>query len=369
MTRPRLRVALPWLEDAARDAHARQALPGLPGLAWLMARGEASALAQSTWRHWLLETGGQAADSLLRRWPAGPCLAAMAGLGAEGVGTWACAQPAHLAAAMDHLRLAAMPQAGLSASDQANLLGSINAQLADRGFALVPSLDEPWLLRCPGSIDCVAHEPAAATGQNIHDFMPSGRDGARVRSLMNEIQMVLHEHPVNEQRARRQQPPINSVWLWGFGAPFALRSLAAPAAESGVAGAAAVGGVAAVTGAAAAAGADAAVRFVPTTPLRTDDPWLRTLWRLHGGEATPWAPLQSMDLVRDVFIAVAQPPAADAAAALDTIDATLLEPLRAALAAGHLAGIHLLIGSRVVQLEASARYKIWRREGIARLLS
>ena len=29
--------------------------------------------------------------------------------------------------------------------------------------------------------------------------------------------MLLHDHPVNEARERRGEPPINAVWLWGGG--------------------------------------------------------------------------------------------------------------------------------------------------------
>ena len=51
------------------------------------------------------------------------------------------------------------------------------------------------------------------------------------------------------------------------------------------------------------------------------------------------------------------------------IDGSLLAPLRFALAAGDLDGIELLIGSRVLRIEASARFKFWRRAGtVARLL-
>jgi hypothetical protein len=35
---------------------------------------------------------------------------------------------------------------------------------------------------------------------------------------MNEIQMLLHRCPVNEARAQRRQPRVNSLWFWGAGA-------------------------------------------------------------------------------------------------------------------------------------------------------
>jgi hypothetical protein len=39
----------------------------------------------------------------------------------------------------------------------------------------------------------------------------------RFRSQLNELQMLLHEHPVNLAREARGDLPVNSVWLWGGG--------------------------------------------------------------------------------------------------------------------------------------------------------
>ena len=104
--------------------------------------------------------------------------------------------------------------------------------------------------------------------------------------------------------------------------------------------------------------------------LLADDPWLRGIWRVHGRETTAWTSLLAApDVARDSCIAVSQPPPGDTTAALAEIDDTLLEPLRCALAAGELDGLEVLIGSRVLHVEASARFKFWRRATtVARLL-
>jgi hypothetical protein len=34
---------------------------------------------------------------------------------------------------------------------------------------------------------------------------------------MNELQMLLHDHPVNQAREERGEPVINSLWFWGNG--------------------------------------------------------------------------------------------------------------------------------------------------------
>jgi hypothetical protein len=39
----------------------------------------------------------------------------------------------------------------------------------------------------------------------------------RFHALMNEAQMLLHEHPVNAEREARGEPALNSIWFWGGG--------------------------------------------------------------------------------------------------------------------------------------------------------
>ena len=47
--------------------------------------------------------------------------------------------------------------------------------------------------------------------------MPGGSAGPKLRRLMTELQMLLHEHPVNLRRQARGAAPINALWLWGAG--------------------------------------------------------------------------------------------------------------------------------------------------------
>src|SRR3546814_15930088 len=39
----------------------------------------------------------------------------------------------------------------------------------------------------------------------------------RWRSLLNEAQIILHNHPWNARRAAAGKPPVNSLWFWGGG--------------------------------------------------------------------------------------------------------------------------------------------------------
>ena len=81
----------------------------------------------------------------------------------------------------------------------------------------IDGADDEWLLRSeePLQVQTVTPEFAAA---NPHaEILPRGRDAGALRRLMTEMQMLLHEHPVNTQRQARGLPAINAIWIHGEG--------------------------------------------------------------------------------------------------------------------------------------------------------
>ena len=215
MAAPRVRVALPWLQGALAEASANDALPAMHALRWLGGRGRLQIGEPRSWREWLLEPVGGA--DVLARWPAGAALANQNGLDRGGprhlvhrAARAPCGRPRSPAA-----RAARPGRADPGRSRRTRRLRefAFRGRRTDCG-GLRPRRLGPALAR---SIDCSTQPPDAVVGHDVHDFMPSGRDGARIRSLMNEIQMLLHEHPVNLRRERARQLPVNGWWLWGFG--------------------------------------------------------------------------------------------------------------------------------------------------------
>jgi hypothetical protein len=317
------RIALPWLGEMSRPVEEG---PAMPSLDWLLARADRSP-ARPAWREWLLEDAGLG-DDVLQRFPAGPCVRA-AWTGGLAAGCWACAAPVHLLAGLDHLRLAAPAPLPIEDDASAALAAGINEHLADSGFTLVSVPRRGWLCECPQDLDCDASEPAAAVGGNLRDWLPAGRDARRVRAWVNEAQMILHEHPLNEQRMAHGDPPVNSVWLWGFG----LAGQRTGNTES---------------------------------ILLTDDDWLKGLWRLHSGTALEIAELDSSVAPTGVpgttRIAIASRPQ-DRAAAERPSQAVprLLETVRTALESGTVARVSIHTGSEVLDLDRRARWRFWRR--------
>jgi hypothetical protein len=170
-------------------------------------------------------------------------------------------------------------------------------------------------------------DPCDALGRNLRELLPSGRDAVRARSLVNDLQMLLHEHPVNERRALRGLPPVNSVWLWGMG------KMREPTA--------------AVQG-----------------DLLTDDAWLAALWQRHGGRVRSVIEIAHALQEGGADLRVAAVAGRDgrrAADVLQALEATVFAPVREALAASQVSRVSLYGGGRVIDLTPSARWAFWRR--------
>jgi hypothetical protein len=322
---PVLRIALPSPRPAiAGPAAAGRTALRLPAAEWLVGRGERAPGPHSTWRQWLLDDAGLGPD-LLERFPAGPCVSATWS-GVRPRGTSACAAPVHLVTAIDHLQLAAPAPLPLAAEESGEFLASLNAHLGGTGFRLHAFPGRGWLCECPPDLACSAVEPAAAVGRNLRQLLPAGRDAARVCALVNELQMLLHEHPVNERRALQGAPAMNSLWLWGFGA-----ALEPHAQAQGV--------------------------------LVTDDDWLAGLWRLHGGEVASPDRIGEFLRQRSTPLRVGLAPTGNDEVLREqwtALDGSILMPARAALIAGAVRRVSMRIGGAVFEVRHSARWRFWR---------
>ena len=158
----------------------------------LLARARASALEARSLHAWLGEAFG------VEPLPAGALTAFEAGF-------WLRADPVHLRVAGDRLVLA--PAGGLARAEAQALVEALNRHFGGTHEFRVARPDA-WVLRtAPAALDTLS--AAEMAGRDIDPQLPGGRWPA----LLNEIQMVLHAHPVNEAR----ELPVNSVWLWGAG--------------------------------------------------------------------------------------------------------------------------------------------------------
>ena len=83
--------------------------------------------------------------------------------------------------------------------------------------SLTAPCPQRWYLYLPEAPLISTVSPGEIAGQTIDPNLPHGRDAAVWHALMNEVQMLFHQHPVNAQREASGEPTINSLWFWGEG--------------------------------------------------------------------------------------------------------------------------------------------------------
>ena len=95
---------------------------------------------------------------------------------------------------------------------------SFESTFAGSGLSLLPAGSVGFVLQGL-SVDSVrVDEPANLRGHNLSEHQPQGAGAARLKALMSELEMWLHDHPLNRRREVRGEAGISSLWLWGGGA-------------------------------------------------------------------------------------------------------------------------------------------------------
>ena len=107
-------------------------------------------------------------------------------------------------------------QLNISVSDASALVEQINT-LSDGSWRIDAPHTERWYLRTDHKIKLTTHPLASVLGREIGNYLPTGEDKAYWLALGSEIQMLLHDSPVNQSRESRGEKPLNSLWLWGEG--------------------------------------------------------------------------------------------------------------------------------------------------------
>lgn len=193
------------LLEAARDLRP-------PALETLLGRGRAAPCAAEGVEAALCEALGIARQ---QDWPLAP-ITLVADGGDPGDAYWLRADPVHLRVMRDRIVLADSESLGLSRAEADALAASIGRHF---GTELTPLPLQPqrWYLRLPEAPCLVTTPLSVAVGRDIDPLLPQGQDAMRFRSRLNELQMLLHEHPVNQAREARGELLVNSLWLWGGG--------------------------------------------------------------------------------------------------------------------------------------------------------
>jgi hypothetical protein len=185
----------------------------LPALTRLLARARCTTLGALGMEAWLCEAFGIERQ---HDWPVAPLTLAVDG-GDPGNAYWLRCDPVHLRTQRDQLLLTDISTFAPTPDEARTLIATLNAHFAQDGLVFHARHPARWYLR-------VERQPALTTQalpdvgvRDIDRYLPAGDESLQWHRMLNEVQMLLHAHPVNQARETAGQPAINSVWLWGGG--------------------------------------------------------------------------------------------------------------------------------------------------------
>ncbi|HVN99700.1 MAG TPA: hypothetical protein VMT49_06645 [Steroidobacteraceae bacterium] len=228
----RLILVLRDLYPARLEREALARLPRLPSLEQWLARADALP-APGGWRTWLWREF--ALPTALAGDPALPAAVAAAAVPRLPAGKplW-LATPVHFVAGLDTVRLHPAGLVELDEEAQRALAADFGRVFDGAGYTLHATGRREMLLAggAPAASGGPRNDdPAMWLGADPRGGLPTGANAAALRRLGAEMEMWLHEHPVNLARSARGQLPANALWLWGGGAPAVISAVrAAPAA-------------------------------------------------------------------------------------------------------------------------------------------
>ncbi len=134
----------------------------------------------------------------------------------------AAADPVYLEPRLDHLFLHAIAPGDLRPRDLRALFDHLQSTLAVDGGIAFARVGRYTYLRADRGFPTASMSAEALNQRVPNEYMPAGSGADGFRRHLSEIEMALHEHPVNLAREDTGRFPVNSLWLWGGGEPAAL---------------------------------------------------------------------------------------------------------------------------------------------------
>lgn len=106
----------------------------------------------------------------------------------------------------------------LSDADAGVLLAALQDQVVESKVRFHPGTGHHHLmiLKSP-PIPAALIPPFELVGEGMRKFMPQDDSCKELVHIINQAQVILHNHPLNKQRQQNGSDSVNSIWLWGNG--------------------------------------------------------------------------------------------------------------------------------------------------------
>ena len=244
-------LVIPWAvslaepqEEAGAGLDMTDALPELPTLQHLLEhlteqqwlRGDEYQLAAPHERFLASAVGWGGAEETCEggfseAQPTQACWAALwacqDGLPASPGEAWGLMTPSHWLMGRDHLTLLHPDELALSETESRTLFDAVRPLFESEGWELIWGAPLRWYVRHPSLAGLPSASLDRVIGRNPDLWMPNHPQARLLRRLQNEVQMLLYQHPVNDEREARR------ALAQRHGHPFGRHQLATMAAARG----------------------------------------------------------------------------------------------------------------------------------------
>jgi hypothetical protein len=306
----------------------------------VLARGHEAALTHN-WRDWLASRSDAAQltppEAVAAAWIGAPD-----GTGAQAADAgrhyW-LATPVHFFTGIDRIQLHGAGPLWLPEAEQQELVRQFAQVFGDSPWRLLAFGQRELLLAGP-PLSASGLDPAEFSGADPSPGLPQGPDAAALKRLGSEIELWLHQQPLNQARIARGELAISALWLWG-----GARTAPPPAPHRSV---------------------RLALPGTPPPPrLFGRDTYAEALWRLSGAAAQPLpqslaAAGALMDAAADCIFLFPMRHDGSVTSALVQLEQGWLAAAGTALRRHRIAALQLLIGARVYRLSGLNLYRLWR---------
>ncbi len=103
-------------------------------------------------------------------------------------------------------------------TSEADALGSLfRDHFEQQGLKLQLESPHEWYLSPEDAPDITTYGLGEVFGRNMDIFLPTGREALQWHALLNEIQMLFFNAPVNQQREAEGKMPVSGLWFSGGG--------------------------------------------------------------------------------------------------------------------------------------------------------
>jgi hypothetical protein len=130
---------------------------------------------------------------------------------------WLRADPVTMSADMARVFMTQFGFADLDPFERNEIEDCILGVLREEGIDLHADHPERWCIPLEKPLDFAFTPLDRALGMDVADALPEHPEARYWRRILNEIQVALHNAPVNIRRRAAGRHEINSVWFWGGG--------------------------------------------------------------------------------------------------------------------------------------------------------